>query len=241
MYSLLDKPKTPSPRPRNRGNGKKRHSCYSLWYQEAAREHHLPDPGAGHLTSPWGSAQFCGARTSKPLYLLRVAWGTDWAEQRFSPQQSTSHIPVIFFPRLPAKPTGNPASLGVSQEGQAAVPLYRFQAQEQPAPVLTLTTTQSLASGKQVKAASGGAWNAPGRESWPAFLAEVILAPAGVPDLPLSWYQPCPKFLKLSPFSRLGQLQDGYFCFFFLRGAPAQSLPVFPPNKNEKKRLEKTR
>lgn len=75
----------------------------------------------------------------------------------------------------------------------------------------------------------------------PVFLAEVTLAPVEFPDLPLFWSQPCPKFLKLSPFSRAEQLQDGYFYFFFLRGGPALSLPFFPTHKTWEKGLEKTR
>lgn len=75
----------------------------------------------------------------------------------------------------------------------------------------------------------------------PVFLAEVTQAAAELPDLPLSGSQPCPKFLKLSPFSRTEQLQDGYFYFFFLRGGPALSLPFFPTHKTGDKGLEKTR
>lgn len=50
--------------------------------------------------------------------------------------------------------------------------------------------------------------------SQPVFLAEVTRLQQALPDLPVSWHWPYPKFLKLSPFFRIEQLQDGYFCFF---------------------------
>lgn len=50
-----------------------------------------------------------------------------------------------------------------------------------------------------------------------------------------------PKFLKLSPVFKAEQLQDGYFCCFFLRGSSAPSLPLFLLNKNGEKGPEKTR
>ena len=156
-----------------------------------------------------------------------VPWGSTVLFQLFSSQGSQD-------PRLPAKPTGNPASAGDSQEpeGQDALPFGRFQAQKQPAPVLTVSAARSLASERKVKAASGEPGMSQAGGHRPKFLAEVTLAPGGFPDLPLSWPQPCPKFLKLSPLFRREQRQDGYFYFFFLRGGPAApSLPFALPTR----------
>lgn len=99
---------------------------------------------------------------------------------------------------------------------------------------------RSLALGSKVKAALGEQGMSQAGGNWPVFLEEVPLAPVEFPDLPLCGSQPCPRFLKLSPFSRTEQRQDGYF-YLFLRGGPALSLPFFPAHKTGEKGLKKIR
>lgn len=84
-------------------------------------------------------------------------------------------------PRLPATPTGNPASLGVSQEpeGQDALPSF-LQIPDSGAACASAHSGCSQESGfrRKVKAVSGE--NAVSRVggSWPVFLAQVTWTPA---------------------------------------------------------------
>lgn len=145
--------------------------------------------------------------------------GTDWAEVlTLGICQSESSYFLLKIPRIQdfhSNPLGiQPALEFPGARGTGCASFERFQTQEQPAPVLVLSNTRSLASGRQVAAAQESMKRVgpegPSHCSWQRWpwLQQAL------PDLPVSWHQPYPKFLKLSPFFRIEQLQDGYFCCF---------------------------
>lgn len=105
---------------------------------------------------PWDSA--LGSKEDKQA--LGASQRHRLAGQKSLPWGSAKQSPVIFFSRFPGFKTSSQTYWEFSlprrsqePEGQGTLPFQRFQAQEQPAPVLILSNTRSLASGRQVKAA----------------------------------------------------------------------------------------
>lgn len=182
--------------------------------------------------SPHQTQLWVASKTSKPLEPIRR---TEWGEQMSSPRGSNSRIPAISFSRFPGSKTSSQIYWESSQprsfpgaQRTWCTSFLKIPGSGAACTMLTLNITRNLALGKQVKAAyvehgmsQAGRSDRCSWQRWPSF--------SQFPDLPLSWHQPCSKFLKLSPFFSIEQLQDDYFCFLSWDGAqPNLFLFSFP-------------